>query len=216
MYPLLVLLLLASGSATAQRRDVRLMPGDAVHIYVYDGLFPTEKSKFISLFHDKEFILNGKGEIVLGPVGRVSIAGLKAEEVSEVLQEKFKPYSREPFVIVVPLVRLSLKGGFGMEGLYRFDPNMSFWEMIKEVGGLISLSSFEDMYIVREKEVIYRNFGDAFYKGQSLYELGLESGDEIIAPRVNRLTFSTIIRYIQFGMSIMIFYFTLMNYNTKR
>ena len=192
---------------------LRVTPGDAIHLYIYENLFPSEKGKFVSNYHDKEFVVDGLGQITLGPLGRVQIAGLKAEEIAQVLQEKFKPFAKDPFIIVVPLIRLELKGGFSQPGLYRFNPNISFWEVIKEVGGLHSLSSYEDMFILRNGQALYRGFGDAFYRGQSLYELGLQSGDEIVAPRVNRLSFDTIIRYIQFAMSLFTFYFVLINYN---
>ncbi len=192
---------------------LRVTPGDAIHLYIYENLFPSDKAKFVGNYHDKEFVVDGLGQITLGPLGRVQIAGLKPEEVAQVLQEKFKPFAKEPLILVIPLIRIELKGGFSQPGLYRFNPNMSFWEMMKEVGGLHTLSSFEDMYIVRKGEPLYRGFGDAFYRGQSLYELGLQSGDEIVAPRVNRISFDTIIRYLQFGMSMLTFYLTLMNYN---
>jgi protein involved in polysaccharide export with SLBB domain len=215
-----LLLLLLLGMQTAvlpqtESREIRLMAADAIHVYIYDSFFPTEKGKFISLFHDKEFVLDGTGNITLGPLGKVPVAGLKAEEIAEVLKEKLKPFAKEPLIMVVPMIRIFLRGGFSEAGLHRFNPEMSFWEMVKEVGGLNSLSSFEDMFVMRNGEVIYRNFDQAFYKGQALYELGLQSGDEIFAPRVNRLTFDNIMRYLQFGMSMLIFYFSIANYKTK-
>jgi protein involved in polysaccharide export with SLBB domain len=215
----LALFLLAAGGTTMSaaqelaQEALRVTPGDAIHLYIYESLFPSEKGKFVGNYHDKEFVVDGLGQITLGPLGRVQIAGLKPEEIAQVLQEKFRPFAKDPLIIVVPMIRLELKGGFSQPGLYRFNPNISFWEVMKEVGGLHSLSSFEDMYISRKGEPIYRGFGEAFYRGQSLYELGLQSGDEIVAPRVNRLSFDTIMRYLQFGMSMLIFYLTLMNYN---
>jgi len=41
--------------------------------------------------------------------------------------------------------------------------------------------------------------------------LGVESGDEIVVPRVNRPTFRSMMRYFQFGMSLIILYLTLLN-----
>ncbi len=201
---------------TTARREIRLTPGDAIHLYVYDSVFPSERGKFTANYHDTEMIIDGQGLINLGPLGRVQVAGLKPEEIAQVFQEKFKPFSKEPYVIVIPLIRISLKGGFAQPGMYRFNPNMSFWEMMKQVGGLQNLAAFEDMYIVRDRETIYRPFEEAFYHGQSLYELGFESGDELLAPRVNRLTFEAIMRYIQFGMSMLTFYFALLTYNTNK
>jgi protein involved in polysaccharide export with SLBB domain len=220
-YMLALLLLAAGGLMPAAGQDLahpalRVTPGDAIHLYIYENLFPMDKGKFIGNYHDKEFIVDGLGQIQLGPLGHVQIAGLKPEEIAQVLQEKFKPFAKDPYIIVIPLIRLELKGGFAQPGLYRFNPNMSFWEMMKEVGGLHSLSAFEDMHVLRNGQPIYHDFGEAFYRGQSLYELGFESGDEVIAPRVNRLSFDTIMRYIQFGMSMLVFYLTLVNYNTNK
>lgn len=215
LYVAFLVLLCSHVQSQTQKREIRVTPGDAIRIYVYDNLFPSEKSKFISLFHEKEFIIDGEGNINLGPIGKVSMAGLKAEEIAEILREKFKPFAKDPLIMIIPLVRIGLKGGFNLPGQYRVNLSMSFWEMVKEVGGIISMANFEDMYIVRDRQIIYRNFGEAFYKAQSLYELGIESGDEIYAPRVNRLTFATIIRYIQFGMSLLTFYFSLMNYSKR-
>lgn len=218
----LALVLLAAGwllPAAAQdfsHPALRVMSGDAIHVYIYENLFPSDKGKFVGNYHDKEYIVDGLGQIQLGPLGRVQIAGLKPEEIAQVLQEKFKPFAKDPFIIVIPLIRLELKGGFSQPGLYRFNPSMSFWEVIKEVGGLHSLSSFEDMYVLRKGELFNRDFQDAFYRGQSLSELGLESGDEVVAPRVNRLSFDTIMRYFQFGMSLLVFYFSILNYNTNK
>ncbi len=200
----------------APKREVRVRPGDAIRLFVYEGLYVTEKGKFVSMFHDKEFILNGDGEIILGSLGRVPIAGLKAEEIAEVLQEKFKPFAKDCMIIVIPLVRVTLRGAFNARGMYRFDLDMSFWQMVKEAGGFSTLSSVDEIYIVRGKEILYRNFAEALYQGQSLYELGIQSGDEIVAPTINRLSFETIMRYTQFVMSIMIFYFSMVNYFNKK
>jgi hypothetical protein len=65
---------------------------------------------------------------------------------------------------------------------------------------------------MRKNQVLYSNFSEAFYNAQALYELGLQSGDAIVAPRSNRLTFNTLMRYTQFGMSLLIFYFSWINY----
>ncbi|MBD3374909.1 hypothetical protein GF406_07745 [candidate division KSB1 bacterium] len=209
---LVCLLLTSTFAQIPAQQGIRVGPGDAVRLYVYDGLYQVENDRFISTFHDQEFIVDGFGQIHLTSIGRVMINNLNAEEISKLLQEKFKPFAKDPRVIVVPLIRLSFRGGFGKPGLYRFDLNMSAWEMLEQVGGVTGLSRLEEIYIMRQEEIIYSDFYEAFYDASSLYELGLQSGDEVLAPRVNRLTFDTVMRYVQFGMSMLIFYFTMLNY----
>ncbi|MBN1542845.1 polysaccharide biosynthesis/export family protein [candidate division KSB1 bacterium] len=195
--------------------DIRIRAGDAVKLYVYDGMFPADKSKYISNFNDRELIVDGFGEIDLISIGRIYVEGFTAQEISKILEEKFKPFAREPYIIVIPLVRLQLIGGFRKDGMYRFDLRKSFWDMMEEVGGLDGSAKIHDIYIMRKERIVYQDFAEAFYNAQALYELGLQSGDAIVAPRSNRLTFNTLMRYTQFGMSLLIFYFSLINYRER-
>lgn len=197
-------------------REIKLGPGDAIHVLVYDGVLPTEKNKFIFNFHDQEFIVDGNGEIRLFSLGKIKVAGMTADQIAKELQQKFKPFAKNPMVIVIPLVRIILRGEFGHPGMYRFNLDISFWDMVKEAGGLSGLSTVESMFMVRKDEIIYKDFINALYNATSLYELGIQSGDEIIAPRVNRLTFTAVSRYFQFVMSILIFYLTAKNYSANR
>lgn len=201
---------------TNTSQDVRVQPGDAIVLYIYDSIFVVEKGRFISTYNGKNFVVNGYGEIHLGPLGKLNVTGLTPDQISNMLKEKFKPLAKDPIIIVQPLVRITLRGAFNEPGMYRFSLDMSFWEMIKEVGGLHSLADFEDMYIVRDNKILYKDFEQAFYRAHSLAEMELQSGDEIIVPRVNRLTFNTIMRYVQYGMSAIVFYITILNYRNTR
>ena len=189
----------------------RVKPGDAIRIFVYDGPIQVEKNRFISQFHDLELVIDGYGEISLFSLGKVKVAGMTADEIRAILTEKFKPYAKDPNVIVIPLIRLILRGEFGAPGMYRFSLNTSFWDMIAEAGGIDNSYSLENMFIMRKNEILYQDFEEALHNASSLGEMGLESGDEIIAPRVNRLSFQTIMRYFQFGASIIILYLTILN-----
>ncbi len=192
--------------------ELKVSSGDAIKLFVYEGLFPISNEKFLSNFHDKEFIVDGAGDIYLFSMGKLKVAGQTAPTIAEMIKEKFKPFAKDPQVIVVPLVRLEFRGGFQEPGMYRMNLNKSFWEALNEVGGL-SGSRLEDVYIEREGEILYEDFFDAFYRGSSLFELGIRSGDKIAVSMVNRISANTIMRYVQFGMSILIFYFTMENYN---
>jgi len=196
-------------------KEIILGPGDAIHLTVYDGAFAPVEGKFISLFHDKIFIINGFGQIDMFTLGEIKVAGLSTEEIRTLLTEKLKPYAKEPMIIARPLIRITLRGEFGQPGMYRFGLDTSFWDMIQQAGGLVGgldgLSALEDMFIMRKDELIYKDFVEAIHSGTSIYELGIESGDEIVVPRVNRPTFRSMMRYFQFGMSLIILYLTLLN-----
>jgi len=195
--------------------EIILGPGDAIYLSVYDGAFAPVEGKFISIFHDKIFIINGFGKIDLFTLGEFTIAGLSTEEIRILLTEHLKPYAKEPMIIVRPLIRVTLRGEFGQPGMYRFGLDTSFWDMIQQAGGLVGgldgLSALEDMFIMRKEQIIYKDFVEAIHSGTSIYELGIESGDEVVVPRANRPTFRSMMRYFQFGMSLIILYLTLLN-----
>jgi len=194
--------------------EIIVGPGDAIHLYVYDGGFAPVEGKFVANFHDKAFVINGFGQVDLLTLGSIHVAGMTAEEIRLLLTEQFKPYAREPMVVVKPLIRITLRGDFGQPGMYRMSLDMSFWDMIKQAGGLVggldALSALNDMFIMRKDEIIYKDFVEAIQQGTSLYELGFQSGDELVVPRANRPTFRSMMRYFQFGMSLIILYLTLL------
>ncbi|MBN2412319.1 polysaccharide biosynthesis/export family protein [candidate division KSB1 bacterium] len=205
----------ASFAQDERLNEIILGPGDAIHLSVYDGAFAPVEGKFISIFHDKIFIINGFGQIDMFTLGEIKIAGLTTEEIRVLLTEKLKPYAKEPMIIVRPLIRITLRGEFGQPGMYRFGLDTSFWDMIQQAGGLVGgldgISALEDMFIMRKEQIIYKDFVEAIHSATSIYELGIESGDEVVVPRANRPTFRSMMRYFQFGMSLIILYLTLLN-----
>ena len=214
----LIFILLFTSLAMAQDyrlNDLVLHQGDAIHLSIYDrGMAPTN-DQFISNYHDKIFAISGFGEIDLFTLGRVKVADLTTQEITALLNEIFKPYVHEAMIIVRPLVRITLRGDFGNPGMYRFSLDISFWDMVRTAGGLVggvdASSALESMFIMRRDEIIYKDFLDAIHEGTSLFDLGLESGDEIVLPRANRPTFRSMLQYFQFGMNLIVLYLTLLN-----
>jgi len=168
------------------KKETRVKPGDALQLRIYSGYIPSDH-KFIILFQDSTKTIDGEGNIELASMGKVHVANLTSREIAEVLEAKFKQFIESPKVSVTPLARLTLRGTFIKPGLYRVDLNSSFWELVKIGGGLQSFD-LSGIYIQRREEALYRDFEQAYYEGTSLAELGIESGDAIVVPRINRLT----------------------------
>ncbi len=192
------------------KREMRVKSGDALQLRIYSGYIPSDH-KFIVLFQDSVKLVDGDGNIDLASLGKTHVANSTTREISEILENKFKQFIENPKVAVVPLARVTLRGTFIKPGLYRVDLNSSFWELVKTGGGMQNYD-LRGVYIQRKDEQISRDFEQAYYEGVSLAELGIESGDAIIAPRINRLTMDTIMRYFTFGLSMLTFYVTLLDY----
>jgi hypothetical protein len=202
--------LLSGPELPTLKREIRVKPGDAIHLRIYDGFILSENVSLKQL-QDSTKIVDGEGNIELAALGKVHVANMSVKEVGEILDSKFKQFIDQPRSAPTHMARINLRGTFIKPGLYRVDLRTSFWEVVKTGGGLQSFD-LAGFYIERQGEAIYRDFETAFYQGTSLYELGLESGDSIVAPRINRLTVQTVMRYFGWGLQFLTFYVTLLNY----
>lgn len=191
--------------------EFRFQKADGLKLLIYDDYMEPQSNKILANFHDIEYIIDGDGFLQLGVFGEIYIEGLTVHDVTELFREKFRKYAKDLTIIVTPMIRLVLKGEFGKPGMYRFSPNTSFWDVVSEAGGMSNSLVAENMYIMREGEIVYANFIESLSTGVSLTELGLKSGDELIAPRINRISFNAIMRYVNFFASIILLYYAISN-----
>lgn len=196
-------------SATLLAEELEFRFADGLELYIYDSNVAPENNQILSNYHNTQYVIDGEGYIQLGSFGRVKIAGLTVDEATELLLEKFSPYGKNLNIIVIPMIRIVLRGEFNQSGMYRFSPTTSLWEVIEQAGGMSSSFAQENMYIIRQGDILYRDFQEALYVGTSLQEIGIQSGDEIIAPRINRISFNAVMRYVNFFASLILLYYAL-------
>lgn len=198
-----------------QTEDVILGPGDAIRVLVWDGRQTTKETSYLSNFN-RDFALDGKGDIRLLTLGEVHLGGLNAEEVSKILTEKFRFFAKEPIVVVIPLIRVTLYGAFRRPGTYRLPPQTAFWQLVDEAGGPTKSINFERIRVERKGKIVIENFLAAFEEAHSLQEVGIRSGDQIFAPEQKKLTFREFVSYFNFAASTIMLYLTFQNYRVRR
>jgi len=200
---------MASANASESLMDYTLENGDGLRLLIYDGKNFPQENNFLYNFHNVEYILDGEGYIRLGSLGVVRVGGLTVKQAGDAILAKLRPFAKEPRVVVIPLMRIVLRGEFRAQGMYRISPNSSFWDAVALGGGTSSYYQIEDMYIIRDGDLVFTNFIEAVTSGTSLAEMGIESGDEIVAPRVNRLNFNNMMTFVNFLSSLVLLYVTL-------
>ena len=94
---------LPQSDGNSRFRNRTFKAGDAVEISVYPDT---------SSFLHGIFPIDGEGFIYLPIKGKVKIIEMSVAEFSEYLTANFKQYIRTPDVLVRPLIRVSLLGGF--------------------------------------------------------------------------------------------------------
>ncbi len=156
-------------------------PGDYARILIWDLSQTRDGVRTLDLSNN--FSINPDGNVVLPLIGEVSLKGLTPYEASQILKEKYKAYMHNPYIHVRPLIRLTLQGAFNKPGSYLIDPEQSLWDLIAMADGPDGDCDLEAMWIERGGEIVTESLLKSFEEGYSLEEIGIESGDQILAPR---------------------------------
>jgi polysaccharide export outer membrane protein len=153
-------------------------PGDAVRIQVWE-LYQEERR---NLDLSGDYPINPEGFIIMPIIGEVRVKGLTVFEVMQTLEERLKAYLKNVYIYVRPLIRLTLGGAFNRPGSYRADPQSSLWNLVAQAEGPARDCDLRRLRVERGGKVVLDNLLASFEKGYSLEEVGIESGDQIVAP----------------------------------
>lgn len=180
-------------------------PGDGIRVKVWQ-LIPEELKSSLSSQLTDDYTIDGEGSAVFPIIGRIKVTGMNSERLSELLLEKYMPYIKDPVIYAIPLIRVILQGEFNKPGAYRIEPQASLWEVVEQAEGPSSDCDLKKMYVERGGKIIISNLMNQFEKGYSITDIGIQSGDQIIAPGRSRISFQQIRDYLTFLMTAVILY----------
>lgn len=180
-------------------------PGDAVRIQVWE-LYSEGGNTELGRNLSRDYPINPAGYIIMPILGEVKVKGFTVYELMQDLQERLREYMRNPLVYVQPLIRLTLQGAFNRPGALRVPPSSSLWDVIAIAGGPRGDCDLSKLSVERGGRVIIDDMLASFEKGYSLEDIGIESGDQIVAPTRSRLNFYTLIGIINLMTSIALLY----------
>jgi len=177
-------------------------PGDAINVVVWEYLYEERRN----LDFSGVYPINPEGYVALPLVGEIRIKALTLDEVTKLIKQKYSEYLKEPYVYVRPLIRVTMQGAFRQPGLYLIDPSKSLWDLVAQAEGPRVGANLEKLQVRRGGEVIIIGLLNAFERGYSLEEIGIESGDQVFVPAENRITFQFIISIIHLCATIVLLY----------
>ena len=184
-------------------------PGDAVRIKIWQLYQGNTQNRDIS----GDYTIKPDGNIILPLVGKVRIKGLTDYELEQTLKDKYSEYLKNFYVSVQPLIRLTLQGAFIRPGAYRVPPSSSLWDVVALAGGPQRNCNLEGLRVERGGKVVIKKLLGSFEQGVSLEEVGIESGDQIIAPRKNELNMAFLVGIINLMASVLLLYLRLKSKN---
>lgn len=180
-------------------------PGDAVRIQVWELYQDNDRNLDLG----GDYAINPDGNIIMPLIGEIRVKDLTVYEVQQVLEEKLSQYLRNPHIYVQPLIRVTMQGAFNQPGSYRIPPTSSFWDLVARAGGPARNCDLKNVWVERGGEVTLKNILDSFEKGMALEEIGIESGDQIIAPVRKEWSLGVMLSFVNLAASFVLLYLRL-------
>lgn len=151
-------------------RPCPFIPGDAIKIMV----FPDTNT-----FPSGTYLIDGEGYVDLPIIGYLKITTMTIQDLTELLKKTYLQFVRFPYIIVRPMMRVSLFGGFARPGLYYVDPHATLWEAIRYGGITQRRDGLSKIVWERDHSVVKSDIVPLFKSQNSLYQLGFQSGDRL-------------------------------------
>ncbi|HYH81748.1 MAG TPA: polysaccharide biosynthesis/export family protein [Longimicrobium sp.] len=159
---------LAQQPAGTGQQSVYLRPGDAVRVEIWrEGEL------------SGEFLVNVNGTITLPLLGEVKVTEIPADQLRDVLTEKYRVNLRNPSINVTPLRRVNVLGEVQKPGIYGVDPTITLAGVVALAGGTTPDGDLNQIQIMREGQVIRDRVGSA----QTLTGADIRSGDQVMVNR---------------------------------
>jgi len=180
-------------------------PGDAIRLQIWQPWRITEgKAEILDLNGD--YAVNSQGYTTLPLIGEIKVVGLNQRTLAVNLKDQYSPFIKDPYIMVTPLIRVTLQGSVNRPGAYLIPPTASLWEVVEMGNGPTQTAELKKMRSERGGRVVSKSLLRSFEKGYSLQEIGILSGDQIIIPGKNKFTYRDILVLATFGLQVGLFY----------
>jgi polysaccharide biosynthesis/export protein len=122
--------------------------------------------------------------LVLPVIGNVPLAGVPRAEVERYLAQWIGRFLRDPVVRAQALLRLSILGEVTRPGFYAVPADAVLADAMMAAGGPTKDARFAALRIEREGTRLWSGgtLQEAIARGQTLEQMGVQSGDRIIVP----------------------------------
>ncbi|MFQ6104367.1 MAG: polysaccharide biosynthesis/export family protein [Candidatus Glassbacteria bacterium] len=164
-----------SGSLAQDNGDsktVTLKPGDIVRVSIW-------RQSDLS----GEYVVDEDGYLMLPLIGAVDVNDLSTDSLRLTLIQQYDYFLKDPYITVTPLFRVNVMGEVASPGLYNVDATITLADLLAMAGGIKESGSEKKIMMVRDNKVVQEDLSFALKKGDAIEEIGIRSGDKIIAGK---------------------------------
>jgi protein involved in polysaccharide export with SLBB domain len=118
-------------------------------------------------------------------VGTLPLQGVLRSEIQQKVQTFVARFVRNPVVLARPLIRLSFQGDFAHSGFYAVPADAPLADAFMAAGGTTTTANMDKVKIERGGRDFLntRAVQTALAQNQTVDELGLRDGDQLIVPK---------------------------------
>jgi polysaccharide export outer membrane protein len=126
------------------------------------------------------------GKITLPGIGDIYVSGYTPMELSKKLTEDLKKIVKNPIVTVtvsgINNSKIYVFGGGPGTGVHSLPQRTTLLRFLIGMGDLSATADLENAYLIRNGEVIYRNFYPLFMEAEFSKDIQIQTGDFIYMP----------------------------------
>jgi len=143
---------------------------------------------FVHVTADSNSLLNGaffidkEGFVEIPILGKLYILNHTPESFARIISEKGAAYMKDTHVTTRPVIRMTYLGNWKKPGMYYTNPDIALWDALYRSQGPINEKNIKKMYVLRGNDRLTIDVLDAYSKGTSIVDAGMQSGDIIILP----------------------------------
>lgn len=151
----------------------RLNPGDGVRV-----TFLNIQDQITG-----DYYIQQDGNLQLPFIGLVRTTNIDYKDIKQTIFNKYTELYKDPALTIQPLIRINILGEVRTPGYYYVTDIEKMTGILALAGGVTGSAATDDIYIIRNNEEILLNASDIIAKGNTVADLGLQSGDRVFIPR---------------------------------
>ena len=193
-----LLAIAAAALAAGKERDVppeQFLAGEAIRIDI-----PADTT---TLF-DTVYAIDGEGMADFPIAGRIVVAGKTRQNIEQYLSGLWAPYLKDTHIKATPNIRIAVIGNVRNPGYYYAHHDAVVYDVIKMAGGPLLPYDLDEIEHRRAGDALNDELAHNISRGQTLREAGIESGDEIMVPIVDRVPWPQVISLVGSALSVVI------------
>jgi protein involved in polysaccharide export with SLBB domain len=150
-----------------------LNPGDGLRITIFN----------ISEDISGDYYIQQDGRLQLPFLGSLNTNEKQFTDLHNEVLAKYDSLYRNPEITVQPLYRINVLGEVRNPGQYYVTGVEKLSNVLAMAGGETTDANLDDIYIVRNDEKLEVNVKDILSRGETINDIGLQSGDRVYVPR---------------------------------